>query len=199
MPTKDLVCSTFTLIAQKSARQTFCPLKEQRDKRRGALVQCLPRAWHKRSHRMGAGHVHPLLPLAPSFVCSLFLMTEAQIAAESTETLPQTVCRWIIALLWLLSLLVSAWEDQRVPHNLEDPKPGMKLHHWSFPSQAASSCCVGFTGSVLRHVMCPTHHMWPLNPQRKGLTVRFPASIYITCATAAPNAFWGKVTSSSEH
>lgn len=181
----------FTLIAQKSARQTFLSLKDQRDRRRDALVQCMPRAWHK-DPTGGELDMYTLSsPPTPSpCVCSPFSMTNAQVAAESTETLPRTVCRWIIALLCLLSLLVSAWGDQRVLHDLEDPKPGMKLHPQSFPSQAVPGCHVSFTGSVLRHVMCPTHHMWPLSPQREGPTVGSPVYTYHTCHGSPKSLLW---------
>lgn len=125
--------------------------------------KCLPtlaRNLAQRAHKRGAGHANPLPTL---WVHSPFPMTNAQIAAERKQTLPQTVCRWIVALLRLLSALVSAQGDQRVTHAaaLEDPKPGTKLHPRSFPSQTA---VLAFTDSVLMHVTCSTHHTQPFDP-----------------------------------
>lgn len=132
---------------------------------------------------------HLLLPSL--WVHSLLPMLDAQIAAERKHPLPQRVCRWIVALLWLLSAVISAIREDPEDHQsccLGSLKPGMKLQPWSFSSQAAPGCCVSLL--TLHLDALHTTYDLPIPWVKAGLGE--PCPLRTMDATAAANPAWGK-------
>lgn len=196
MPTKDLICSTFSLLAWKSARQTLLSLKGAKRKDERCSGPKLAWSLIQRSHERGPGHAHPL---PTPWVRNPFPATDAQTTAERKQTLSQTVCRQITPPLQLLSTSVSAWGDQRVTA-LEDPEPGTKLHPWSFPGRAAPRCCDGLCRLRPEAQNMPhAPHTASHPPWEKRSCFGNPSleiSLTPQLTVAAPNPSWGKAARS---